>query len=789
MLSNARAALRAWPVRATLLLLAAYAGALALPGIGLSRDVVNGMGLLTVWASAGVCWLAVWRVGLRRWEVLLPTVALTSYAAGLTYYTAVLALGGTLTFPSPADLISLLFYPLMLGALVAAVRHHMQGLAAVVWWDCAVGSLGAVTVLAVVLRPVLDSAATGTRSWATVMALVPPMFDLLLVAAVAGVAALPGVRMGGRWALLVSGLLVFATTDVVYSLQVSKGVFVAGTPLDAGWAIGFVLIAMWVDDTAQNERTETKEPPPTSRVRGLFVSSAATAAGLGVLVVDAWIPQSTPAVVLAGVTLLVAAVRTQVAFLQLGRMSDERSQQANTDPLTGLWNRRALYAEGRARQLEPHCGHQALLMLDLDKFKEVNDSLGHIAGDQLLVEVGTRLREQVRDGDLLVRLGGDEFAVLLKDAGREEASAVAGKLRAAMAGSFVLEGVTLHSSVSIGITVCPDDGPDLSTLLRKADIAMYKAKASGDGVHFYGRGDHIDGSARLRMVEELRTALTCDQLVMHYQPKIDLNTGDVHSVEALVRWDHPTRGLLYPDAFLALVEENGLMPALTRTALTLALDEVASCPIHGRQLTIAVNLSASSLVDVNLPEEVAAMLADRGLQPRALQLEVTEEFLMTDRERARDILTRLRNSGIQISLDDFGTGYSSLSYLRDLPIDELKLDRSFVLPMADDARAAALVASTIRLAHSLGLRIVAEGIENQVAYTQLARMGCDQAQGHFMCRPIPIAELHHWLNRRPAVHGHPQATKLRRRRAGTGGQEPADAFGDIVASASQASEA
>jgi diguanylate cyclase len=237
---------------------------------------------------------------------------------------------------------------------------------------------------------------------------------------------------------------------------------------------------------------------------------------------------------------------------------------------------------------------------------------------------------------------------------------------------------------------------------------------------------------------------------MHYQPKIDLDTGDVHGVEALVRWDHPTRGLLYPGDFLALVEEAGLMRQMTRVVLTLALDQAAVWQAQGLDLTVAVNLSASSLVDVGLPDQVVAMLAARGIPPRSLQLEITEELLMADRERARSILTRLRDSGVQISIDDFGTGYSSLSYLRDLPIDELKLDRSFVFPMVDDARAAALVASTIGLAHSLGLRIVAEGVETAVAYAELARLGCDQAQGYFMSRPVPAAELEYWLSNRRA---------------------------------------
>jgi len=252
-------------------------------------------------------------------------------------------------------------------------------------------------------------------------------------------------------------------------------------------------------------------------------------------------------------------------------------------------------------------------------------------------------------------------------------------------------------------------------------------------------------------MEELRTALTSDQLIVHYQPKIDLDTGEVNSVEALVRWDHPTRGLLYPATFLPLVEESGLMPTLTTVVLTVALDQVADWHARGHHLTIAVNLSASSLVDSDLPGQVASMLAARDISPRFLQLEITEEYLMVDRDRARAILTRLRDSGVQICVDDFGSGYSSLSYLRDLPIDELKLDPTFISPMAQDERTAALVASTIAMAHSLGLRMVAEGVENDVAFTELTRLGCDQAQGYLMSGPVPAAEFDHWLSNRNAV--------------------------------------
>ncbi|MEO3939013.1 EAL domain-containing protein [Dermatophilaceae bacterium Soc4.6] len=445
--------------------------------------------------------------------------------------------------------------------------------------------------------------------------------------------------------------------------------------------------------------------------------------------------------------------------LRSARLVQKLGYEATHDALTGLGNRRGLYTDGQARLTTEPARRRALLLLDLDKFKEVNDSLGHHAGDQLLVEVGARLRARLRVGDLLARLGGDEFAVLLEDADADEAYGVAEDLRATLAEPFTpavgpsgVGSLTLHSTVSIGIARFPDDGLDLSALLRKADIAMYKAKVSGLGPHVYDDVDNADGAARLRTVDDLQAAITTGQFVLHYQPKVDLTTGGVHAVEALIRWEHPTRGLLYPDAFVGLVEVSGLMRSMTRLVLGLALDQAATWQDQGRQLNIAVNLSASSLVDDALPDEVFGMLATRGVPPSALQLEITEDFLMADRDRARRILTRLRGGGVEISIDDYGSGYSSLSYLRDLPVDELKLDKSFVFPMTDDVRAAALVSSSIALAHSLGMRMVAEGVETHHAYAELVRLGCDQAQGYFICRPVPASQLDDWLRHRAAVH-------------------------------------
>jgi diguanylate cyclase (GGDEF)-like protein len=520
----------------------AYVAALALRSVGWGpasegwfSTVVDGwLGMLTVWAPAAVCWLAVHRVGRRRPEVLLAAGAVTSFAVGDTYYLLMTIGGGSVPFPSPADVGYLLVYPLLLAAVTVTVSGRARGLAPSVWLDCAVGSLGAAAVLAVVLEPVLDSATASPMSLATAVALAPPAFDLVLVSAIAGTAALRGVRMGSRWALLVCGLLAFTAADVVYGLEVTAGTYVLGTPLDAGWAIGLALMAMWVDGVAQRGQTATRAARPATRAAALAVSSVATIAGLGVLIGGTQVPVSRLAVTLAGVTLMAAAVRSELAVRLLARMADQRLLTATTDELTGLPNRRALYAEANTRLAEPRNSRQALLMLDLDKFKEVNDSLGHRAGDQLLVQVGTRLRENLRDGDLLARLGGDEFAVMLDDAGQAEAVNAAARLCAAVDEPFLVDGISLRTGVSIGIALFPDDDLDLSGLLRKADIAMYRAKTLSTGHHVYCIADDPDDAARLLMVDSLRIAMTGDQLVVPCQPTIQPVTSDVHSLEALI---------------------------------------------------------------------------------------------------------------------------------------------------------------------------------------------------------------------------------------------------------------
>ncbi len=712
---------------------------------GFTPQVTSSLSLATTGLPALLCWAAVLRAQRGRTQLILVSTAVTAFALGNTYFA--FANPEELPFPSIADVGYMLFYPLILAGLVVSARREYGQVPRSVLVDGAIGSLGAASVLAVLMGPLFESATAGPVSLATAVAVSYPLLDLVLVSVIVGLAAARWLIVGRRWSVLVLGLVIFAASDAVYAFQVLADTYSFGTPLDAGWAIGLALIAFWAWDLS---RTEASVGHPVSGPWTLFVPGLASVAGMAVLVLGTQIQISTPAVSLAGVTLIFGAVRTQLASRQIGRMADLR-RQARTDDLTGLPNRRALYAEASAHLIPGDGRRCALLLLDLDRFKEVNDSLGHDVGDLLLVQVGSRLFGQCRPGDLLARLGGDEFALLIQDAGHDDAVTAAVRLQAVLARPFTLEGIAIETNVSIGIALFPDQGDTLKVLLRKADLAMYKAKSSRSGHHVFVCADDDHGDSRLRMLEDLRGALASDELVLHYQPKIELGTGHVRGVEALVRWQHPSRGLLPPDTFLPLAEDVGLMREVTRIVMGKALDQAAVWRAQGTPLTVAVNMSPSTLIEADLPERIAAMIQVRGLSAADLMLEITEDFLMEDRARAKDILIRLRESGIRIAVDDFGTGYSSLAYLRDLPIDELKLDKSFVFPMAGDARATALVASIIDLAHSLGVRMVAEGVEDAIAYGELIRYGCDEAQGFYMSRPLPAAALDAWLAARQAL--------------------------------------
>jgi diguanylate cyclase (GGDEF)-like protein len=427
-------------------------------------------------------------------------------------------------------------------------------------------------------------------------------------------------------------------------------------------------------------------------------------------------------------------------------------RQALHDPLTGLPNRE-LFADrvGQAiRTADREMRPAALLLLDLDRFKDVNDTLGHHHGDQLLVEVGQRLFGALREADTVARLGGDEFAALLPGATAEGAGAVADKLRAALQQPLSIDGVALDLDASIGIAVYPEHGNDAAELLQHADVAMYVAKQAHLRFLVYDPAVDQHSPRRLALLGGLRRALELDELVLHYQPKADLRSGEIRSVEALVRWQHPDHGLLGPGEFIPLAERTGLIHPLTHWVLDAALDQAAQWQRAGLPLSVAVNISTRCLLDPAFPDQITGQLATRQIPPDRLVLEITESAVMADPARALEVLGRLHSLGVGLAVDDFGTGYSSMAYLKELPVDELKIDRSFVSQMATSPSDAVIVRSTIDLGHNLGLHVVAEGVETQHAWQELTALGCDMAQGYYLGRPMPAADLEQQL--RQAAH-------------------------------------
>ena len=427
---------------------------------------------------------------------------------------------------------------------------------------------------------------------------------------------------------------------------------------------------------------------------------------------------------------------------------------ATHDALTGLLNRKAFLDA-----LESQIGHAkrsgstiAVLLLDLDRFKEVNDYLGHLHGDALLVDVAARLQSSLRQEDSLARLGGDEFALMLTTgATRSGAEVVAAKIAASLDAAFEVGGHTLHVDASVGVALYPDHALDATGLLQRADTAMYTAKGSGMGSAVYDCSVEGRAAEALGLLGELRRALQgTRELRLHYQPKIELRTGHVSGVEALVRWAHPRHGLLGPDRFVPLAEETGLVRTLTSFVVPEALAQVRSWQELGIDLRVAVNISARDVSDKELPAKVAQWLDNEGVEGRSLVVEVTERTVMDDRSHAAGALESLRELGIEVSLDDFGSGYSSLAYLESLPVDEIKIDRQF-LCLGRSRRS--VIRSIIALGHDLDMRVVAEGVETQEHAEWLARMGCDEAQGYHFSRPLPAVELERWIASAPDEPG------------------------------------
>lgn len=435
-----------------------------------------------------------------------------------------------------------------------------------------------------------------------------------------------------------------------------------------------------------------------------------------------------------------------------GRKVQEEAMQyqALHDALTGLPNRALFYdrlevaMRGSDRENKP----LSILLLDLDRFKEINDTLGHHLGDQVLQEVAKRLETVSRATDTVARLGGDEFIMLLPGANTDQASRVISKINDAFTTDFVVDGNVLNIEVSIGITAYPEHGSDANTLIRRADVAMYAAKNSGNGSAVYDIKADAHNPGRLSLIGELRRGIERSDLLLYYQPKVNLATGSVYGVEALVRWAHPLRGMIPPGDFIPLAEGCGLIHPLTEWVLDVAMRNHYQWRLVGVELIIGVNLSVRNLQDMDLPDRIGASLKAWKIEPQWLELEITESGIMNDPVRALKILTRLDEMGVRLAIDDFGTGYSSLAYLKRLPVDEVKIDRSFVTDMLRDSSNSVIVKSTIDLGHNLGMKVVAEGVEDIECLDMLTALGCDAAQGYYISRPLESDAFLRWLSQR-----------------------------------------
>ncbi len=676
---------------------------------------------------------------------LLLAVGIAAFAGGDIYYTLFVERARESSSTSLSAVGYLALYPCAFAMIVLLVGARVRDLHPRVWLDGAIGGLTLAAVgSALVLAPAIHVHHGTLASVATVATY--PLGDLVLLVFVVGVCAVTDWRPERTWLLLAVAFTVLACADSIYLFRVAEGTYRAGTALDALWPLAMLLFvyAAW-------SPTQGRERRVSAGIATMLVPCLFAAIALVLLIRADYVHLAVVPECLAGAALLVAGLRFASTFNDVRRLSELRERQARTDDLTGLANRRRFYAQ--LNSAIDGCRRRgstfALLTIDLDHFKELNDTLGHYAGDLLLQQIGPRMQGVVR-GDAIARLGGDEFGLILRDA--SAAAAAAGRIHRALGRPFELEDLSVSVRASIGIAIFPDDAQSTDGLLRRADVAMYQAKADRSRYAFYAPGTDNNSRERLSLVGDLKGAIEQGGLVVHYQPQVDLRTNTVSGVEALVRWQHPRRGLLGPDQFVSLAEQTGVMRELTASVLEQALAQQRAWLDEGRELTLAVNVSATNLLDSAFLEDLRRRLERWRTPPGMLRLEITESVLIAEGSRVRGVIDSLGELGVNLSLDDFGTGYSPLSYLRELPVTEIKIDRSFVEAMMSDRDTATIVASVIALARKLGIEVVAEGIETPRQLEMLRSFECPYAQGYLFSRPLPATVVGRWLKEDALEH-------------------------------------
>lgn len=721
------------------ILLVAYLGWLI---SGSSSRLVDGWGVsaFEILAAATCIASGVMRRATRRVPIILGA-ALMAWALGHLVETIETMGGATPPEAAVYDGFQLLFYPLAYVAFMLYLRGEVRRLANLSWLDGIIAGLGAAALCAATAFHAV-SGLTGKYGLATAVNLAYPVGDLLLLLLVVGGVTVLSGRDRRPWLMVTSAIALIVVGDTFNLFQSSAGHSRVGMVLGAiAWPGALYLMsrAMWLPRVKS-------DPRASRRLTGFLLPGLAAASGLVILVAGTFEDVNGVAIGLATATLVLVGVRVASSIRAMRALTQERERLSVTDPLTALWNRRYLFdvLDGFFADEAAAPGQRSLafLFIDLEHFKKINDSFGHAAGDEVLRELGKRLARSLEPGDVLARIGGDEFGVLVMDADPGQAVGVAERISASFDAPFALEGMHAQLTANIGIALAPTDASGAAGLIECADVAMYQAKLGAKPYALY-EPRFGDGGSRLRLAEDLRAAVDGGGLVLHYQPQLDLRTGDVSAVEALVRWPHPTIGMIPPIKFLPLAEDAGLMGDVTMLVLAQAVEQCAAWRAAGPNVRVSVNVSAPDLLGAGLTDLIARLLRQHGQPAGSLVIEITETSVITEFERAKGVIEDLRNLGVSVSIDDFGAGFTSLAYLSSLAVDELKIDRALISRLAGGGRQqdVELVRATIALGHALRMKVVAEGIEDEATLQLISELGCDVAQGYFIGRPKPAHEL------------------------------------------------
>ena len=670
---------------------------------------------------------------MRPWTVL--SVGLFIYVVGNVLYSLTDQLGLPDVIPSIPDQCWLAFYPIAFVAGLLLTRRRLSGRGSLAWLDALVVGTGFFAVVMAVFNNVIPGHIEVDPQTVVLNSLYV-VGDLILLSLVAMVVQAFSGRPPLAWWLLLAGFVFFAVADAWYLVQTADAEYVEGSWIDALWPVSGLLFGLgaWLDRDAMTE--------VPSRRRLIFLAPSIAIVSAGVVLalrvegVLQWVSSGA-----ALVTIVLAVIRLNVDVRQSISLTD-RLRRSQVDSLTGLLNRHGIlesdFDSGEG------C---ALIMLDLDAFKDVNDTMGHEVGDRLLVTSAERLTESVRSTDILARLGGDEFAVLVRDSDAEMATHIAEALIASLEAPQVLDGVPLVVTACAGVASTVDDPPDLAMLMREAEVALYSAKAEGPGLvraHDGSLGER--SAARLRLRAEVRADLSLhdEYFVVFYQPIKSLDDGSLLAVEGLVRWQHEGH-LLPPASFLPEVVRGGQMPDLTRLMLRRSMHEIKGLPVN---VPVTINVPPELMTDWILREAADAITAE-GVDPARLIVEITEEAIMKNPEEVARVLVALRELGVRTLLDDFGTGWSGLSSLRDLVVDGLKIDSSFVSRITNDTTADAIIHGVVALADELGVLVICEGAEDPHVMAALEEFGAAYVQGFASARPMPIGDLSRWI----VLHG------------------------------------